>query len=275
VSSAPRENGLWTPIKVGIALTALVLIGFGTMAIQENCIALPSALVECRANWATFLTLSPNEVGDTLAGFAGALAFIWIVVTVWLQSSELAQQREVLREQKEEFKLMVAAQNAQVRALEAQALILENEQKQRNEIHAEKTLYALYDALADRMDHEATESSLLGPNLPRDERMRVFTERRRGETSFDFIHRNKAAVSSFWVRHDGHFSGMTNLFRGSISFYHEILEVSVQILQLQEFLHTAQIIRMKDLSLGQLVIDLKSFVETDLWHDDAFMPMER
>lgn len=30
-----------------------------------------------------------NEIGDTLAGFAGALAFVWLIVTVWVQSSEL------------------------------------------------------------------------------------------------------------------------------------------------------------------------------------------
>jgi hypothetical protein len=42
-------------------------------------------------------------MGDTLAGFAGSLAFIWIVVTVWLQSSELAEQREQIEKQTEEF----------------------------------------------------------------------------------------------------------------------------------------------------------------------------
>ena len=84
-------------------------------------------------NWQWFWTSKPNEIGDTLAGFAGTLAFIWIVVTVWLQSIELGEQREVLIAQKEEFKAMVAAQNAQVEALRAQAAVFEDEKRRRDE----------------------------------------------------------------------------------------------------------------------------------------------
>nr|WP_256471805.1 putative phage abortive infection protein [Oceanicola sp. 502str15] len=50
-----------------------------------------------------FLKSSSNEIGDTLAGIAGTLAFLWIIVTVWLQSQELAAQREVLSATEEEF----------------------------------------------------------------------------------------------------------------------------------------------------------------------------
>jgi hypothetical protein len=133
----------WTPIKVGLVLTAIVVICFVAMAAQRNCILLESTTLECRSNWAWFRSSKPNEIGDALAGFAGTLAFIWIVVTVWLQSTELAEQREVLREQKEEFKLMVSAQNAQVKALEAHAAIFADEKIRRDQKEA-KELYEQY-----------------------------------------------------------------------------------------------------------------------------------
>lgn len=54
----------------------------------------------------TLIKSPPNEIGDTLAGIAGALAFLWIIVTVQLQATEL-------REQREEFKRIAEAQGQQ------------------------------------------------------------------------------------------------------------------------------------------------------------------
>ena len=53
--------------------------------------------------WA-LITSPPNEIGDTFAGVAGVLAFLWIIVTVWLQSQELAAQREELKLTRGEIK---------------------------------------------------------------------------------------------------------------------------------------------------------------------------
>ncbi|WP_395540682.1 putative phage abortive infection protein [Neotabrizicola sp. sgz301269] len=64
------------------------------MAAQKRCALTSKSVLECRSNLDWFLDSPPNEIGDTLAGFAGALAFIWIVVTVWLQSHELSEQRK-------------------------------------------------------------------------------------------------------------------------------------------------------------------------------------
>jgi len=52
--------------------------------------------------WA-FLTAPSNEIGDTFAGIAGVIAFTWIIITVWLQSQELSDQRKVLIDQRKEF----------------------------------------------------------------------------------------------------------------------------------------------------------------------------
>ncbi len=83
--------------------------------------------------WSAFLAASPNEVGDTLAGFAGALAFVWLIATVVLQGQEL-------REQRLEFEKMADAQAEQVKVLEKQREIFEDEQKQRNELAAKEEL---------------------------------------------------------------------------------------------------------------------------------------
>ncbi len=70
--------------------------------------------------WASFLNASPNEVGDTLAGFAGALAFVWLITTVWLQSQELSEQRQELAEQRIATQKMAKAQIDQFNLISSQ-----------------------------------------------------------------------------------------------------------------------------------------------------------
>lgn len=104
MSRDPQKKWWSGPIAVGFSLTIVVIFVFTIMAFHNNCRLLPSEVLECRTNWEWFWDAPPNEIGDTLAGFAGTLAFIWIVTTVWLQSNELAEQRDQLRLQTEEFK---------------------------------------------------------------------------------------------------------------------------------------------------------------------------
>lgn len=88
----------------------------------------------------TFITSPPNEIGDTLAGIAGALAFLWIIVTVQLQSKELKAQREELELARGEYAKMAEAQGEQVKLMTAQAEIFKKEQQQREEARAEQLL---------------------------------------------------------------------------------------------------------------------------------------
>ncbi|SMP02749.1 putative phage abortive infection protein [Shimia sagamensis] len=80
------------PLFIGIGSTKLFFAGIAVFALLPQ---------RTDADWSwriwSFLTAPPNEIGDTLAGVAGALAFLWIIVTVMLQSKELAAQREELR----------------------------------------------------------------------------------------------------------------------------------------------------------------------------------
>jgi Putative phage abortive infection protein len=78
--------GVWA----SLALVAFVVVIFGfPEGAADN--SSPKSKLQL------FLESSPSAVGDTLAGVAGALAFLWIIITVRLQSSELAKQREELR----------------------------------------------------------------------------------------------------------------------------------------------------------------------------------
>ncbi|MFY0636116.1 MAG: hypothetical protein JXQ91_20065 [Vannielia sp.] len=84
----------------------------------------------------SFLLAPPNELGDTLAGIAGVLAFLWIIVTVWLQSQELAAQREELSLARIESAKMASA-------MEAQTEVFLEEQRQRAEARVDATISAL------------------------------------------------------------------------------------------------------------------------------------
>ena len=72
--------------------------------------------------------LSPNEVGDLFAGFAGAAAFYWIILGFFLQRKELELQRQELAEARFQFQ-------RQASALEEQTILqqenLSNQEKQR------------------------------------------------------------------------------------------------------------------------------------------------
>ena len=124
-----------TPIVVASLLTCIVVaiassLGHGRVSLssQEG-----AEQFEVISRWDWFFKLPPNAMGDTLAGLLGALTLIWIIASVFHQSKELGDQREIMREQKREFELMVKAQNAQVCALEAQAVIFDDEKRRRDQ----------------------------------------------------------------------------------------------------------------------------------------------
>lgn len=127
-----KVTPIWrsAPMISGYLLTLFFLAG-----LLASLFALPfcKGAGPCLSNWNYITYLgSPNEIGDTLAGFAGALAFVWLVVTVWLQATEL-------REQREEIAKMATAQEKQVELLRKQGEIFLLEQQQRLETMATQT----------------------------------------------------------------------------------------------------------------------------------------
>jgi hypothetical protein len=109
---------------IGYLSTILVICSFVWFSRAEICRDVSNSNVECGTRLEILLLAPFNEIGDTLAGFAGALAFIWLIVTVLIQGLELAAQREELRATRHE-----AAKTA--KALDAQVEVLMNEQSQR------------------------------------------------------------------------------------------------------------------------------------------------
>lgn len=94
--SAQRRNGGWAPwiaVWTGVALTVTVVGGILVWLWITQVCAGSAQSADCLSGMAALKTLTPNEIGDTLAGLAGSLAFIWLIVTVWIQSAELAAQR--------------------------------------------------------------------------------------------------------------------------------------------------------------------------------------
>jgi len=122
---AKPKKPVWQeiPFLVGLGLTALVFVSFGYSLFYLPTNTLGGTF---ESKWAYLIQASPNEIGDTLAGFAGSLAFVWLVVTVWLQATEL-------REQRHEFERMANAQDEQVRLLLTQGEIFKQEQLERQQ----------------------------------------------------------------------------------------------------------------------------------------------
>ncbi len=118
-----RKNN---PVAYGVLISILVLVGYAVVGFRTEC-----AGSVCINNFQKFWGSEPNEVGDTLAGLFGALAFIWIIATVFLQSQELREQRKEFREQR------LATQDM-AKAMAAQATIFLDEQQSRQHTNAQQ-----------------------------------------------------------------------------------------------------------------------------------------
>ncbi|MBB3992424.1 hypothetical protein GGR95_000043 [Sulfitobacter undariae] len=120
--------------KFGIlgSLMTFVLIFFvyGTPYCNENgkCVTKLTRLMES----------SPNEVGDALAGVASTLAFLWIILTVMMQSRELKAQRSELQLTREEHKRQRLISKSSLASIEHDSLMRDQQEALR---HFEALLY--------------------------------------------------------------------------------------------------------------------------------------
>ena len=125
-------------IGLGVFLTALVV---GVFLYSHFYGEVCNFFDSCVSKWDYLKAATPNEIGDTLAGYAGTLAFVWIVVTVCLQAIEL-------REQRAEFTRMADAQGDQVGLLVKQGEIFEKEQLDRQQESTDNEIAALLDEIS-------------------------------------------------------------------------------------------------------------------------------
>jgi len=89
------------PICYATLISLIILVGYFVIGLRSECIG-----SSCETNFQVFWESNPNEIGDTLAGLFSALAFVWIIATVMLQSNELVEQRKELRQTRREFERM-------------------------------------------------------------------------------------------------------------------------------------------------------------------------
>jgi len=96
---------LSNPLAWGTVITIAFLGFIVCFGFTDYCNTPPDSAQKCVSKFNQFWSSPPNEIGDTLAGIAGALAFLWIIITVMIQSQELRAQRAELKAQHTELKL--------------------------------------------------------------------------------------------------------------------------------------------------------------------------
>ena len=199
---------------------------------------------------------TPNEIGDMLAGFAGALAFIWIVVTVLLQAAEL-------REQRDQFEKMADAQEDQVKILVEQRKFYEREENSRREASARLQIDVLLQGISDLIDLEARSSSIISE----DGWPQVFGDR--GADTVDIhLFKNRNSVCSFFYQLDGEIVRLSRAIEPYLIIQRRLEEVA----QLFEAFPDDQIARLRNMGLYDLQTGVNSFVEANIWEQIASDP---
>jgi hypothetical protein len=115
-----RQDSL---IKLGFVGTVVifltVFVVFGFQYCDEG---------GCRNEFLKLLQSQPSEVGDTLAGISSALAFLWIIITVTMQSKELKAQRTELSLTRREHQLSREISDKTLRVLEHDSLLRDQQE---------------------------------------------------------------------------------------------------------------------------------------------------
>ncbi|UWS07433.1 hypothetical protein [Phaeobacter inhibens] len=248
------------PLFVGIGTTKLFLVVIAVIAIMPQ-------YAEASWSWRfwSFLTSPSNEIGDTLAGIASALAFLWIIVTVMLQSKEL-------REQREELKLTRKAHQQQVSILVKQASIYEIEQKDRAEERAKRQFDQMLKALAELLGNEREWGQSWVPASTRphmiDLGVSVFDKLKEPQDADDAI---KQAVSSSQLCRetlDGYITSQTSFSKsGKSDAYVACLAFLKEVMGLYYGLGPDQKLRFDFLGLAQLSENLQAILEMDIWSE--------
>ncbi len=134
-------TGILVGLTVGYAITFYYLAIQTKTCSPINTVASPNWF---HGFWDRFLACRQiNELGDTLGGAFAPIAFLWLAGTVFIQSQELAAQRQeldetqdVMREQLEVARQQVEETKASTALFRKQTEILEREQLSRDQADA-------------------------------------------------------------------------------------------------------------------------------------------
>ncbi|KIC16637.1 hypothetical protein GC1_10355 [Leisingera sp. ANG1] len=252
-------------MEVGRALTKAFLAIVAALAILPQHTADGGWQLRAYA----LITSPPNEIGDTFAGVAGVLAFLWIIVTVWLQSQELAEQRKELSATRDELKLTREAHQKQVNILEKQASIYEIEQKDRAEKRAKDQFDQMLRALADLVGNEREWGEPWVPSTTRPHMLNLGTSVFNLKDPQSVDEAIKQAVSSSQHCHetlDGYFASQTPFSKsGKMDAYIACLAFVKDVMGLYDDLGPDQKLRFDFLGLTQLSENLRALLEMNIW----------
>jgi len=93
---------------------------------------------ECVTKLRWLFESAPNEVGDAMAGISSALAFLWIILTVMMQSKELKAQRSELKMTRGEHRRQREVSEANLGTVKHDSLLRDQQEAWR---HFEALLY--------------------------------------------------------------------------------------------------------------------------------------
>ena len=253
-----KRNWPWI---VGAVLTLVIAIFAYLSALQPACYETSNGIINCPTKWFYLKQSTPNELGDTLAGFAGALAFIWIIVTVAMQSMELSEQRK-------EFEKMADAQAEQVDLLVKQGAIFADEQKQRDEERARREFEELLKSIdfnLPRVHSEvfSEEENDLGnskhyvqlPSLdvgPFEKRL------------LEYVHNTADFIQEFRQKFSTEGSTPSRTFTRRRSF-EQVVNLILDIEKIYPRLEEAQKIRVNALRLPALKANLQTMLKEQIW----------
>lgn len=265
------QKPLPLPIKVGIGLTIMLLMMIAYLGSIYRCVLLATGTLECRYNLHWFLDAAPNEIGDSIAGVFATLAFVWIVVTVFLQSAELTEQRRELSLTREELLLARVAQEKQLEVMQRQADIFENEQQQRTWENSKRTLDTLIDAIAIRIEKEGSlkDNFTFRPRSEREFRRALPFSNVKGSTSEDTVRTARDSLRLFQERlFEQGAPQFSNLVRKSAHhMYYRMIKMDIDYaLSLKPRLSEDQEIRLHVLELAGSADVLEAILNADVWN---------
>ncbi len=255
-----------SPVRTGWMVT-VAIVG---CAIWLGATSPLSCEAECQSRFTILLSSDPNEVGDTLAGFAGALAFVWIIVTVWLQSKELAAQREVLRLTRDEMEEQRKATQDMARSLAAQASIFEDEKKSRDESQAAEQMHQILRNLQHPLKRGAFRWSVELPDSVRPRTISLDPEYQKKTGSLaleDYVGQLAQVFAGNQQRicnlvEGGHRTSLPSRYpmETFLSDVDSLIEISKN-------LSAAQNLKFQRLDVYTLRTVVSSYLEADIWSD--------
>jgi hypothetical protein len=152
VKACRRVRGWFTkPVPLANILSFFYLVVLASVAMAiDTC---EEGEVVGETYWLTqqLNCMTHNELGDFLAGASAPLAFLWLVVAVFIQSKELAEQRRELELTRKEYKLNRDEMKASTAQLKSQTVILEEEQTRRRTATADEEYRQLISKLEETM----------------------------------------------------------------------------------------------------------------------------